>query len=808
MDREAPPATTPSDALVSDLPRSSRSPRASRFGRLRAWKTAALVALLAGVAAPVAGVGGAGVASVTGCSSTQASGTAGIGVSSIIFVKRVTTITTVSPPVIDVAGGNGQVIDYTRYEPGGSINILSPARADGTLTNLTSGFPTADFNGADLSFDANTVVFSMKKDSSDSYHIYTVSLTPGADGTYEVHQLTAGSQDDFNPIFLPGQQIAFATNQMYTAMGTRADEYEHSRIVSQLATISVAGGDADRHLFPQSLSHTVSLFMRHDGKLGYSRWEHLGGTNDVKLFSANPDGTKMIAVAGQHGKPSNSLISVRETAPNVMIGIATNRERTIHAGALVQIDARNQSDPTCLSATADETGHACLDEEHAAFTVLTPNVPTGDDPSPVGRYREPSPLPDGRILTSWADGPVNDLDELSATPPNFGIYIFDPTTQTNELVYDDKDTWDLNAIAVVPRTEPPTIGSTQTTVSNTDPVLLGSVDVRQTSLDETVQGAQFTTAIPLASALQQAVAVRIIEGFSSEAAKGVMKFGLTMDEGAAVLGTAPVYSDGSWLAKVPPYIPVHLQPIDKFGIAIRNQRLWIQGAPGEDRRCVGCHESRTGQGVPALGANPTRAEQATIPTFTEAISDRVEYPWAGAPDATKNVQTLLTEKCAGCHNSSTTTYYDVAMTDPLTMKQTVYHVPTLDLTDTPVTVYYDKGITSWPASYVSIFYPATLSMGGMGGPTVVGGVLPPLWGIPEDARNSVLIQKINVGAADGTVAWPGAKFHPEDQGASFSLTSDERQLLVRTMDLGGQYWSRQNTGFQPFNHDPTGTSGQ
>jgi len=57
---------------------------------------------------------------------------------------------------------------------------------------------------------------------------------------------------------------------MYTAMGP-ADEYEHSRIVSQLATISVAGGDADRHLFPQSLSHTVSLFMRHDGKLGYLR---------------------------------------------------------------------------------------------------------------------------------------------------------------------------------------------------------------------------------------------------------------------------------------------------------------------------------------------------------------------------------------------------------------------------------------------------------------------------------------------------------------------------------------------------------
>jgi hypothetical protein len=187
--------------------------------------------------------------------------------------------------------------------------------------------------------------------------------------------------------------------------------------------------------------------------------------------------------------------------------------------------------------------------------------------------------------------------------------------------------------------------------------------------------------------------------------------------------------------------------------------------------------------------------------FTEAISNRVEYPWAGAPSAAANVQTLLTAKCEGCHNSSTTTYYEVEMTDPVTGKETVYHIPTLDLSATPVTVYYDEGVTTWPASYVSIFYPATLAMGGMMGPKLVSGKIPPMWGIPEDARNSVLIQKLNVAAADGTTAWPTA-FHPEDK--SVTLTADERQMLIRTMDLGGQYWARQNTGFAPFNHDPTG----
>ncbi len=89
---------------------------------------------------------------------------------------------------------------------------------------------------------------------------------------------------------------------MYTTMGTRADEYEHGRVVTQLASITVDGGDADRHLFSQNLSHTAAPFMRYDGKVGYSRWEHLGDVNDVKIMTASIDGTQMLAVAGQHGK--------------------------------------------------------------------------------------------------------------------------------------------------------------------------------------------------------------------------------------------------------------------------------------------------------------------------------------------------------------------------------------------------------------------------------------------------------------------------------------------------------------------------
>jgi hypothetical protein len=410
-------------------------------------------------------------------------------------------------------------------------------------------------------------------------------------------------------------------------------------------------------------------------------------------------------------------------------------------------------------------------------------------------------LPDGRLLVSWADGPVNDLNEQSLTPPDFGIYVFDPNTQTNQLIYNNRQMWDLGAIAIVARKEPAVIGDLQHVQDATQPVRLGSFNITQTSLQETVNGAEFN-GTSLGQALHGAVAVRVVEGFSSEAAKGVTMFGLTMHEGAAVLGEAPVYNDGSWLANVPPYIPMHMQPIDKFGLAIRSQGLWVQGEPGENRRCVGCHESRTQNAAPALGANPTAADQAGPQTFTEAISDRLEIPWDKNDLGKPFIQQILDAKCVSCHDGGANDpdagkTYQLTRTDPVTGEVTTYTIPYLKLTSDPVTVYYDKAVHTWPVSYVSLFYPSAMMMD-MGTEKITGTV-PPMWMIPANARGSALIQKINVRANDGTTAW-AATLHDEDEASA--LTADERKALILAADLGGQFYARQNTEFQPNVSDP------
>jgi hypothetical protein len=423
---------------------------------------------------------------------------------------------------------------------------------------------------------------------------------------------------------------------------------------------------------------------------------------------------------------------------------------------------------------------------------------------------------------------VNDKNEFDLTPPDYGIYVLgtDPNKARNQFVVNYPGTWELYARPVVARTEPALVPSRQDNADGTVAAKIGSIDVRQTSLTtrhgEHVSGAQFDGA-SMDDALGEAVRVRIIEGFSSEAAPDVTMFGLTMAEGAAILGEARVYPDGSWLAEVPPYVPMHLQPIDRYDMAIRSQTTWIQGMPGESRVCGGCHEDRT-SGVRPSDQQVTAATGSGPQKFNVAISERTEYPWykANAGFETNEIQALLNQRCVQCHNATTNgdkpqEFYTITMNDEATGEMTSYMIPRLDLTDTPITVTYDRRTATYPMSYVSIFYPAALDMEMDG--AMIEGTLPPRWAIPSDARHSKMIEKLNVTAESdpSDYAWElGTEIAADenkgtvaggvhvDHAAVAGLTRDELVKLIRAIDMGGQFYGRQNTSFQPYTNDPVG----
>lgn len=658
--------------------------------------------------------------------------------------------------------GFASAFESQSYIPGARLLYLRPARQDGNLRNLTEAFPEADIESADISFDASEVVFSMKQNADDRYHLYTASLAP----PFEIHQKTAGPEDDVSPRYVSESTIAFVTNAMAFEMGTRTDESGVSRNVTQLAIISRERGDADRRTLTAHLSHVATPFARRDGRIGFTRWDHVGPKSAGALYSVMPDGTDLRAFAGAHGSPYSFLLGAREVGPNTVAGIGTMRTRTFGAGPIVRVDARKLDDPAC----ENDPNVRCIREDSATFTKVTPGVSATHAPTASGRYRDLFPVGD-KFLASFADGPVSDIADRTLTPPDFGIVLVDETTGHNQLLYNDRETWELSPLAVSKRSPPFDLPHTQ---PGDAPVRVIGASLAETTLSETIGPSEAS----LSEALREAVAVRFVEGFSGESRRDpsglpTPSFGLTPYEGGALLGEVPLLADGSYHAEIPANIPLRLMAIDKFGMSIRSEMIWSSGAPGEVKRCTGCH------GAPE--PRESIAERTPPTAIHPPLSNRVELAWQSDVQPVLNV-------CETCHNSTTSPTYSIGPTYP--DGGPVYELPVLDLSQRPVTAYADARFPALPASYVSLLFASVLAATKT--PTSRGTPTP--WILPGSARRSPLMAKVNVRAPDGTLAFPGP-LHPEDKGTP--LSDAQRRTLVLMADLGATFFSR-GPGFVPL----------
>jgi hypothetical protein len=108
----------------------------------------------------------------------------GSDVDQVVYAVRQHTTGEGDDLTIDVAGGMGQVMDYKRYNPGGRLEVLN--LRNGNIRNIIAGMDTADIASVDVSYDATKVVFSMKKDASDSYHIYVANIRPDSEGDFGI----------------------------------------------------------------------------------------------------------------------------------------------------------------------------------------------------------------------------------------------------------------------------------------------------------------------------------------------------------------------------------------------------------------------------------------------------------------------------------------------------------------------------------------------------------------------------------------------------------------------------------------------
>jgi hypothetical protein len=692
----------------------------------------------------------------------------------------------------------GDIFQYTSYIPKARLIKLSPPTADGTKTTICCDqdptFANVDIQSYDISFDAKQIVFAAQLAADQHYGLYILDL-----GTGGIRSLnTDPGRDYVSPIFLPGDKVMFTTNSVVEPGAPQhVDEYERGRTI-QMGTINVDGSGEE--LGPRNLSHRTMPSVASDGRIVVTQWDHLGPENSGHLMFMKPDMTDLREAFGKEGTgASNSTLKAVEIAPGRFVAIATSRNRTINAGALIDIRmgiAHKADDGTVR---ADDH----MSEANASYVMLTPDVPTSNEPSAqtVGRYYDAYPLnakehPD--LLVTWADGPVeSSVLDAAGLQANFGVYLYDTARQQRHPILDDPDMWDIFPRPLQPRNAPPVIPS-QNDGSLGEAALIGSMNVYQSTLHSFNQGEIF--------------GVRIMEGFSSE--EGFPEdFGTSMFEGHADLGVARVESDGSWLAKVPANVPLHLQTVDVFGMSLFNEPVWFSARAGESRVCGGCHEDRAGATVinpgitVAASVGPLNA-MSTVPRNSR-ITKAADIGSPTAPPESivgvawdKALQPMFDAKCVSCHDgtpSAANPTYTIS--DPMNPGMMITW--TFDLSGRQVTQDYGMGMTAtYSASYFSMVGPDMEAIGENN--LMITGTLPcktvdnnPTVECLEatNARGSYAIRLLNptklFPTADTAVrAFPGQS-HAQLKGFQ-ELTPTEFYKLILAADMGANYYAREN----------------
>lgn len=474
-----------------------------------------------------------------------------------------------------------------RFYPGGNLFILDSLQSGARARNLTN-LKAGDVQDPEVSYDADKALFSMRRDVRDSFHLWEINV----DGS-GLKQLTFGPQDDMNAAYLPDGRIAFCS----TRPGFM-DEY-HREPAALLHVMNSDGSGVEQISF--NLSHDVTPTMLSDGRILYPRWEHHGPVNKFPLFAVDPDGTGLFQYYGARERAS--FFEPQEMDDGRLVAVLSPAANRFLAGPLAIIDGLGVS---------------------ASHTVITPGVKMEriypERSAKGNKYRSPCPLPDGRLLVSYAEKGNWD----------FGIYTLGLDGGDRRLIYNDPNLMEFNPKPVL-RRERQRIIPSSTDRSKTTGTLFGT-NVYLNSLTQIPPG--------------EIKALRVLEGLPRPAG-GDTKVSINrMHEVKRILGEVPVYPDGSFYLEAPANTPLHFQTIGQDGIMLTNQRTWLWVKPGENRGCIGCHAVRESRPAKTTNIMAMRHPPTKVGLDRDTIQPPITF--------VKDVQPILSRKCVKCHSYSDT----------------------------------------------------------------------------------------------------------------------------------------------------------
>ena len=506
------------------------------------------------------------------------------------------------------------------HVPGAQIVKLSPPTPDGKLTVLTEDFFSAE--EPELSYDGKKFLFAGQRTADDGCEVWEMSI----DGS-GLRQITKDMANVCSPYYLPDGRIVFSSTR-HVAMTPERRRDEYDRDHSRLAHRCNADGSGVEQISFNISSDSEFIVMR-DGRLLFQSWQHHGMRHHTSgasaFFTMNPDGTGFIDFWGN--QRGGFRWKQREMPDGRIVFIDSTFHHCYGGGQLGMITPGDPNDPQTLE-------------------VLTPKVAVYSPKSEGGRYRDPYPTQDNRLLVVWSPQPAwsGYLNEAGETV-QYGIYWFDlETKEVAAPIYNDPMYQALNPIAIEPQPVPRIIPDHDIDMEKTSGTLLClNAYLGQLDKEAMINPGQIKK-------------IRVIEGFGIHDEDpffrtfppgiGYSSFGSSSNsisnfEQKRVVGEAPVAEDGSFYVEVPADTVLHWQTVDEQGMALQDALTWAWVRPGERRVCLGCHEQRTM--IPDLNAVPLAALQAPVNLNTPAEKRETI-------DFRRDLTPIIDAKCAGCHN--------------------------------------------------------------------------------------------------------------------------------------------------------------
>ena len=529
--------------------------------------------------------------------------------------------------------------DPAGFLPGARLlirnGVSSRAQVRDVSTPLLGG--GHDIRDLSTSYDGSRLLFAARApeipdaddDEQPTWNIWEYRFDTGVASRVMASEVLAEQGQDRYPAYLPDGRIVFASTRQPQTRARMLDEgrqqyypLEERRDVRAFALHVMAADGSGVEQITFNASHDVAPLVMPDGRILFQRWDNKDANDRFDLYRVNPDGT---AVEPLYGADSHEWgeDQERQFLPLAMAedGRVVTALRDVGSRELAivptLIDVRrfvNRAGP--LQGTV---GGAA--EQGLSLPATRPGQAGAE-----GWLADLSPMNDGtgRLLMAWSPCRLNDRGALlactddnlarglSAAPPAYGLWVFDPASGAQRPVVPPRDGIWITELAVATATRLPS--STVATQRDEDLAAANQalLDIRSVyDLDGAFSG--FMDPLPaggenyagfsnpaVISPSQRAVRfVRVIKGvpIPGDEVRNIpgSQLGRLPAFGMReIVGYAPVQPDGSVRVQVPADAPLGLQLVGSDGKALSGRHgAWITLRPGETLQCRGCHANNS-----------------------------------------------------------------------------------------------------------------------------------------------------------------------------------------------------------------------